>query len=280
MRLLLLKEVEIDPNDRVFRHPRILALVVWLAFFAAISALFFKAYTDPRWKPGYIFGSFFMLFLLLSLQYVGARFHPSNWLVRMTGAGIYVQYRSYLNYRMPAEDPSVLFLSFDEIASARLVKERVTTPDPMHPGAATTQFLRYIELELTGDAAPVAAALGKERSEPAPVKKRWYGSTSTLYQDYPVKIDTPPYLRIHWDVAPGAKKFLEALRPYTQITDTVSLKQDFTHLQSLTPEDQKKQLRDLAQRGDTIAASYLARKLYGGTLADAVKTVDTLRREA
>ena len=280
MALLRLKEVEIGPNDRVYRHARIRALAVWLAFFAAIAALFFKAYTDSRWKPGYIFGSFFLLFLLLSLQYVAARFHPSNWLVRMTGFGIYVQYRSYLNYRLSADDPSVLFLAFDEIASARRVKERVTTPDPMHPGASATQFLRYVELELTGEAAPLLTALGDERGEPASIRKRWYGSSSTFYQDYQVAINTPPYVRIHWDVVPSAKKFLEALRPYTSITDTVSLKQDFTHLQSLSPEDQKKQLRELAQRGDTITASYLARKLYGGSLADAIKMVDGLRREA
>lgn len=281
MDLLRLQDVQIDPRDRVFRHARIRALIVWLAFFAAISTLFFKAYTDPKWKPGYLSGSFFLLFLLFSLRFVTARFHPSNWLVRMSGAGLYVQYRSYLNYNLPADEPSVVFLSFGEITSARLIKERVEKPDPAKPGATQTQYLRYVELELSGETAALVTAVSTERGEKAPMQKRWWGgSSATLYQDYPVAIDTPPYMRIRWDVVPGAKKFLEALRPYAPITETISLAQDFTRLQSLGPEEQKKQLRELAQRGDTITASYLARKLYGGSLADAVKMVDGLKREA
>src|SRR5690242_2066751 len=134
MRLLRLQDVEIGSNDRVFRHARLRALIVWLAGLAATTALFFKAYVG-KWPLGYLFGSFLLLFVLLTRRFVTARFHPSNWLVRMNDIGIYIQYRSYLNYEFPAEDPSVTFLSFGEIASARLVKERVTTPDPAKPGA-------------------------------------------------------------------------------------------------------------------------------------------------
>jgi len=138
MRLLRLQDVEIGLNDRVFRHARLQALIVWLAGFAAATALFFHAYTG-KWPPGYIFGSFLLLVVLLTLRMVTARFHSSNWLVRMNETGIYVQYRSYLNYQLPTDDPSVVFLSFGEIASARLVKERVETPDPAKPGATQTQ---------------------------------------------------------------------------------------------------------------------------------------------
>ena len=38
MRLLRLKDVEIGPRDRVFRHSRVRALIVWLAGFAATAA--------------------------------------------------------------------------------------------------------------------------------------------------------------------------------------------------------------------------------------------------
>jgi hypothetical protein len=277
MRLLRLQDVEIGSNDRVFRHAQLRALIVWLAGLAATTALFFKAYVG-KWPPGYLFGSFLLLFVLLTRRFVTARFHPSNWLVRMNDIGIYIQYRSYLNYEFPAEDPSVTFLSFGEIASARLVKERVTTPDPAKPGATQTQFLRYIDLELSGDTAPLANALQAERGEQAPLKKRWYGGTSsTLYRDYPVTMTAPNMLRIHWDVVPGAHKFLDALRPYTVIADTVSLKHDFTQLKSLSREDQQKQLRELVVRGQNITATYAARKLYGCSLGEAKQMVDSLR---
>jgi hypothetical protein len=275
MRLLRLQDVETGPNDPVFRHARLRALIVWLAGFAATAALFFKAFTQ-KWPPGYIFGPFLLLFLLLTLRFVTARFHPSNWLVRMNEMGIYVQYRSYLNYQLPDDAPSVVFLSFDEVASARLIKERVETPDPAKPGAMQTQYLRHVELELPGNTAPLAEALSAERGEQAPVVKRWYGSSSTLYRDYPVRMIAPKFVRIHWDVVPGAHKFLDALRPYTVIADPVSLTQDFTRLKSLSCDDQQKQLRELAARGEVITATYAARQLYGGSLAEAKQMVDSL----
>src|ERR1700722_9840620 len=273
MRLLRLQDVEIAPRDRVFRHSRMRALIDWLAGFAATAALFFNAYTR-KWPPGYLFGSFLLLFVLLTLRMVTARFHPSNWLVRMNETGIYVQYRSYLNYQLPADDPSVVFFSPGEIASARLVKERVETPDPAKPGATQTQYLRYIEIELSGDTALLADALNAERGEQAPLEKRWYGTSSTLYRDYPVTMTAPMFLRIRWDVVPGAHKFLDALRPYMVIADPVSLTQDFTHLKSLNREDQQKQLRELAARGQTITAIYAASKLYGCSLGEAKKLVE------
>ncbi len=275
MRLLRLQDVETGSSDRVFRHARLRALIVWLAGFAATTALFYKAFTT-KWPPGYIFGSFLLLFVLVTLRMVTARFHPSNWLVRMNESGFYLQYRSYLNYELPADVPSVFFFSFGEIASARLVKERLETPDPAKPGGSQTQYLRYVELELSGDTASLADALQAERGEQAPVEKRWYGSSSTFFRDYPVTLTAPNFLRIHWDVVPGAHKFLDALRPYTVIADTVSLSQDFTHLQSLSREDQQKRLRELAVRGQKITAVYAAQRLYGCSLGEAKQMVDSL----
>lgn len=275
MRLLRLRDVEIGPNDRIFRHARLRALVVWLAGFAAATGFFLHAYT-AKWPPGYFFGPFLLLFLLLTLRMVTARFHPSNWLVRMNETGIYVQYRSYLNYQLPAEDPSVVFLSFGEIAAGRLIKERVETPDAAKPGATQTQYLRYVELELSGNPAPLADALQAELGEQAPPEKRWYGTSSTLYRDYPVTMSAAASVRIHWDVVPGAQKFLDALRPYTVIGDPVSLKQDFTHLKSLSREDQQKQLRELVARGQNLTATSAARKLYGCSLEEAKQMVDSL----
>lgn len=277
MRLLRLQDVEIGPRDRVFRHSRLRALIVWLAGFGATSAFFYHAYV-AKWPPGYFFGSFLVLFLLATLRMVTARFHPSNWLVRMNETGIYVQFRSYLNYDLPAEDASIVFVSLEEIASARKVKERVETPDFAKPGVTQTQYLRYVELELSGDSTPLADALQVELGERPPMKRRWYGGrSSTLYRDYPVTMSAPTLFRIHWDVVPGAQKFLDALRPYTVIADPVSLTQEFTHLKSLSREEQQKQLRELVARGQTITAVYAARTLYACSLGEAKAMVDSLR---
>lgn len=277
MRLLRLQDVEIGRNDQVFRHPRLLASIIWLGGLAAVVAMLFNAYTG-KFKPGYIFGPGLALFLLLTLRFVTARFHPSNWLVRSNETGLYVQYRSYLNYELPPDDFSVLFLSYGEIASARLVRERVTAPDPSQQHGNETQYLHYVELEIPGHTDNVISALGSEQSESAPMKKRWYGgSSSTLYRDYPVSMNTPPFLRIHWNVLPGAKDFLETLRPYTVIADPIHLTEDFTHLQSLNREEQQEKLRDLVRRGQVINAVYIARQLYGCGLAEAKQMIDALQ---
>ena len=146
----------------------------------------------------------------------------------------------------------------------------------MKPGATQTQYLRYVELELSANTAPLADALNAERGERAPTKKHWYGTSSTLYRDYPVAMSAPAFVRIRWNVVPRAHNFLEALRPYTIIADTVSLTQDFTHLKLLKCEDQHKRLRELAARGDVITATYAARQLYGGSLGEAKQMVDSL----
>jgi hypothetical protein len=275
MRLLRLQDVEVRPGDRVFRHARVRALMVWLAAFTAATAMLFYALTGA-WKPGYIFGPFLLLFVLFTVGYVTARFHPSNWLVRMNDTGLYIQYRSYLNYELPADAPSVVFLSFGEIASAHLLKERVEVPDSQKPGVTETQYLRYVELELPGNTAGLVNALRAERSERLPMLKRWYGRSSTLYRDYPVTLAAPPFLRIRWDVVPGAKVFLEALRPYAVISDPVSMMQDFAHLQALSREAQQEQLRELAARGQIVNAIYAARKLYGCSLEEAKEMVQVL----
>ena len=277
MRLLRLQDVEIGPNDHVFRHSRILGLILWLVEIAGMLASFYYAYT-AKFVIGYFFGVLLLLFVLGTKGYVTARFHPSNWLVRMNETGFYVQYRSYLNYELPPDDPSVVFFSFGEIASAHLLKERVEVPDPAKPGQTNTQFLRYVELEIPGNTVPLVSALSNELGESAPMKKHWYGgSSSTLYQDFPVTMTAPPFLRIRWNVVPGAKAFLEALRPYAVISETVSLTHDFAHIQSLSRDAQQEQLRELAARGQTVNAIYTARRLYGCSLEEAKEMVDGLR---
>src|SRR5205814_2918365 len=274
MRLLRLAEVETGPNERVYCYSRSRAILLAMALLGAAAWLVFHAITTG-WKLGYYIAAVLVLFLELMRRFFTARFRPTNWLVRMNDEGIFIQFRSYLNYHLPAEDLTVVFLSLSEIRSARLIRERVTTPDPQGHGT-TTQFLRFVELELAGDVAPLAKALEAEITEKAPMQKHWYGRSSTLYQDHPVRMQSPPFLQLRWQVVPRTQKFLQALRPYTTIPDPVSISQDFTHPESLSREEQRHRLRDLAQRGETIAAIYLARKLHGCGLAEAKDMVEGL----
>lgn len=153
MRVLRASEVEIGRNDLLFRHARWTALIIWSAAFCGDAAMFYYAAIGV-WKPGYIFGPALLLFLLLFRPFVIARFYPSNWLVRANQSGLFVQYRSYLNYQLPAEDASVVFIAYDEIESARLVRERVRKPDANSESGIQTQLRRFVELELAGETTP------------------------------------------------------------------------------------------------------------------------------
>jgi hypothetical protein len=179
---------------------------------------------------------------------------------------------------LPPEDLTVVFLSYGEIRSARLLRERAQVSDA--EGNPTTQIRRYGELEVAGDTSELVKALRTEMTEKAPVIKRWYGSSSTLYEDHPVRMESPPLLQVRWQAVPRVQKFLEALRPYTSIAEPVQIAQDFLHLDSLSPDEQRKRLRELAEKGEIISAVYLAQKLYGCGLAEAREKIEKLRQEA
>lgn len=271
MRLSRLADVETSPRDRVFTYSRVNALLIAFVAVAAAGVLLFRA-VSLRWNAGFYIAGVILLFLLFTKRFITARFRPSNWLVRMNDAGLYIQFRSYLNYHLPPGDQTIVFISFQEIRSARLIRERARVADSQ--GHNATQFRRYVEFELAGNTDGLGKALQAEVSEKAPKEKHWYGSSSTLYEDHPVRMQSPPFLQLRWQVAPGTRKFLDALRPYATIADTVSISQDFTNLQGLSRAEQEQRLRELHQRGETIAAIYMARKLYGYSMQEAQTIVE------
>src|ERR1700758_4399919 len=77
----------------------------------------------------------------------------------------------------PPDDPTVVFLAYSEIRSARGVREHVTKPDMN--GRSTTEIQHWVELELATDTAALVDAPGTERGRPAAMEKRWYGNSST-----------------------------------------------------------------------------------------------------
>jgi hypothetical protein len=272
MRLMREVEVPTTRRDRVFRASRLYAVLFVLVCLGAAAAMI--AFHWPQRRLAYYISAAILLLLLLMHRFVTARFHPSNWLVRVGDEGLFIHFRSYLNDHLSAEDPTVVFLSHQEIRSARLVRERLHTLDS--EGAKTVQTRRLVEFELAIDPAPLAEALAIECARPGAWEKRWYGRSATLYQDYPVLMQSPPFLRITWQVVPRASTFLDCLRSHVEIAPPVTVSEDFVNLQGLTREQQEQRLRDLNQRGHTIDAVYMARRLYGLDLTQASKFVKEL----
>ncbi len=269
MQLMRAAEVPQTERDLVFRASRLHAVLTVLACLG--FCVWFILHTWPHPKIAYVVSGVILLVLLLMHRFVTCRFHPSNWLLRAGDEGLFIHFRSYLNDHLNPDDPTVVFLAYSEIRSARLVREHVTKPDMN--GRSTTEFQRWVEFELATDPVALVDALGTERGRPAATEKRWYGTTSTLYLDYPVQIQTPPFLRVRWQVVPRAAVLLKALRPRVEIAPEVKVPEDFSALQNLPAAEQEKRLRELNQRGHTIAAVYLARRLYGCNLTEATNLV-------
>lgn len=273
MQLMRAAEVPQTERDLVFRASRWHAVVTVLACLG--FCVWFILYTWPHPKIAYIVSGVIVFVLLLMHQLVTARFHPLNWLVRAGDEGLFIHIRSYLNdENLSPEDPTVVFLPYSEIRSARRVREWVTVPEMN--GRNASQLQHWVELELATDFAALSDALSTERGRPAIAVKRWYGTSSSLYLDYPVQIKTPPFLRIRWQVVPRAAVLLNALRTRVEIAPDVKVSENFSALQNLSPAEQQKRLRELNQRGETIAATYLATRLYGCSLTEATDFVKGL----
>ncbi len=249
------------------------AILFVVIFVGGCGAIVFYHWPGPR--ACYYVSAAILFCLWLGRRFVVNRFHPSNWLVRASDDGLYLHFRSYLNDELPTEDPTVMFLGYSEMRSARRVREWVTTRDM--GGRSQTEIHRYVELELTGDAKPVLDALSDEQSRPPVMMRHWYGSSGTLVRDYPVLMEHPPFLRIRWQVVPRASRLLDRLRAHVEIAQPIKLSSDFTSLGGLPRLEQDKRIRQLDRRGDTIGAVYLAQRLRGLDLTGANEFVKGLR---
>jgi DNA-binding Lrp family transcriptional regulator len=267
-------EVSVISRDRLFRNSTARASLLVITILAVCVAL--VIFHWPRPRAAYYISGAILLGLLLMRRFILARFRPSNWLVKLTEDGVFLKFRSYLNYHLPAENLTVVFIPHQDIRSARLVRERSQTRDM--EGGTAERTRRLVELELGVDPGPLAAALAVERARQAPLEKNWYGITeSTLYAHYPVSMPNPPFLRVEWQIVPGASVFLDALSPKVTIAPLVVVSEDFAKLTGLTREQQESRLRELDERGQTIAAVYMARRLYAYDLTQATTFVKGLR---
>lgn len=273
IRLMRAMEVPETPRDLVFRASRFRAVLFVAICIAGCAAMILFRWPGPR--LAYYISAAILLLLLALHHFFDARFRPANWLVRVSDEGLCLHFRSYLNDHLSADDPTVAFVPFADICSARLVREHLKKRGT--DGNFESEFHRCIELELATDPAPLAAALATECARPAAWEKRWYGRSATLYRDYPVLMQSPPFVRIRWEVLPEASAFLEAIRPRVAIAPEVKILENFADLESLPREQQEKRLRDLDQRGDTLTAVYMARKLYALDLTEANSFVQRLR---
>jgi hypothetical protein len=277
MQLLRLAEVPLDQRDRVFCYSRLRAVIGAMILGGSAIGLLVLGRLKSVWLAYYV-SAVVLICLLIFQKLVTARFRPSTWLLRMTDDGLFIKFRSYLNYHFPEPDLTVVFLPYAEIRSVKLVKERQELPDrdDRYRSTTTTRTRRLLELELAGDSTQFAAALAKERARVFAKSAPGDDKPSTRYQHFPVQLTSPTLLRIEWGVVPGAQTILDALTRHTLVQPASEASKNYVNLEALSRKDQETRLLDLAESGDMIGAITMARKLYAYDLTQAKQIVEEL----
>ena len=255
MQLMRERDVPANDHDRVFRYSRFNATLAVALLLAGPVALFGTGVRHRTVLPQIIaIGAVGLV--LLAKRFLVARFRPSNWLVSTTESGVYVKFRSYLNYHFSADDVSVVFIPYREIATARVVRETIERPDVTTrlDGSRTNKYSSYqrrkvAELELTGDTRALAAALLEESARQGPREKRWYGSTTVRANHQPVMLEGASRIRIAWECVPGIQKFFSRLASKVKIEATASRDWSVEALQELDRPALERRIAELARAG-------------------------------
>jgi hypothetical protein len=280
MQLLRFSDVPMSSGDRVFRYSRLRAAAAVVAITSGSAGLILLGYQLRSGLAYYIAAVLFAGLLVLQ-TFVRARFRPTNWLMRANDAGLFIQFRSYLNYRFPQEHQTVALLHYGEIGSARVIRERQLIPDrdvsTPRTDAVTEQRRSVVEIELKGDLQSLTRAIDDELVRCFGSGRR-HDAASTRYRHAPVRMTSPTTLLLEWKVTPGPGVLCAILRAHGVATDVGENSVDYRQIATLSRADQERRLLELTETGATIAAVDLARRLYGYDLTRAKAFVEELRR--
>ena len=255
MQLLRERDVPAGDHDRVFRYSRFNATIAFALLLAGPVALFATGVRHRDLLPQ-VLAIVAAGLVLLARRFLVARFRPSNWLVRATESGVYVNFRSYLNYHFSRDDLTVAFVPYREITGARLVSETVEKLDlaPRIDGSRSNRVSSYqrrktAELELSCDTTALAAALLEESARPGPTEKRWYGSTSMRANHHPVMLEGRARLRIVWECVPRIGRFFAGLSSHVRVEASTTRNWSYEATRELDRPALEQRIAELARAG-------------------------------
>jgi len=282
MRLLPQSELPEVPIERVLRHsvlggfvmlvvlaaPGVLAVLFCRSIGASFAALpwFFWLVGGPMFLCGL---ALYLLVLSAARSSAMAGLLPTNWLLRVSAAGIGVQLRSYRNTHFRKDVSTVLWLDPGEVARARRVIESGWVKSSK---GKTLVRANWLELELQGvDCAPIEQRLAEERAEQGPEMRVMGIRTHTRFNEMPAYFVRPGVLRVQW----LGKGMLEALREQVEVAPDEKI-----DLEQALGTELEPRVKALCARGLKIAAYELLRNERGLSLVDAKRFVEDAERKA
>ncbi|MBI5433762.1 MAG: hypothetical protein HZA52_13100 [Planctomycetes bacterium] len=279
MRLLQPDQVASDAVERTFRHSPIGALVMSAFFTAPLIAIvwnwasFAHAASEVPWPAWLLLGPLALLAIAIewlclsaSREVVHTAFLPSNWLVKTTRDGLYLQLRSYQNHHFALDAPTIAYFAFDELAGVRLVKETYDAATRNDRGRTTR---KWIELAFAnGDTRELEAWLAAEAKRPAPETRTLGLRARTRFGHHPAVVPRAGVLYVE---ALGGG-MLAALAEHVRRAETTAVRLDADDQRPL-----EARIGELVARGDTFAAIALARAERELSLTDAHSLIERVR---
>jgi hypothetical protein len=279
MELLRSGEVRPEVGERMFRHGRLGPLCLLAALLApyvllglAHAQLLEIAAALPwfAWfllAPVVLVGKLlYALVLLSAAQVVRRSFLPTNWLLRVSPAGLVLHLRSFQNTHFPEDGPTVARFAWSEVARVREARDvtRYQKQDGVPPPT------RWLQIELAGvDTGRLEGLVRAERERRGPETKHFGITSRGRFGHVPVFVASPGVLRIDW-LGAGP---LRAFAPHAAVEERLEF--DLEHVPDLDAR-----LADLVRRGARLEAVQLARRQLGVSLIEARDLLDTLARKS
>ena len=276
MKFYKLSEVPIQNDDRVFKASPIGAGISFAVILAiAIAALLCGIHgVDGLNAPRIIFylvAATFGLFGLFAFHSFRASLKPSNWLLRCHRSGVIIHFRSFLNWRFPADDVQAVGFDYSVIARVRTVKERRNSPGLGGNTRTQTQQFTFLDLCLVNaDTTALEKQLQQEGNlEPQGIM---------ISRDYPVQVKPGGIVELRWNnISPSARKAIQHLGQHVKIAGADARQVDLTHQGNLPPGAEDGKILELAKGGDEMGALTLTKQTYGCSLSEAKDFVAKLR---
>ena len=257
--------VELPPlnpqNGKLFRNspvPELLASLACFGFVIGGGYALVQMWNDLPWPFWLVLGPIALisgpLMLLIACAMFGSfrsSLKPTNWYAFVDEEGVYLNLRSYKNAHFDENDKTIAHLTHAEIESVGKVNEKRVD---RFGDSDRIQNTKTIALTLTGDTAELAEACQAERSRKAPTTKRFGIESSTKHHAVTVFVPEPGDVRIQWNA-----DLFAALTAHTAVAPERNVDLD----DKLKDQDVEQRIRQLALRGERMAAVELASKELG-----------------
>jgi len=199
-----------------------------------------------------------------------ASLNATNWVLKTTAHGIYLQLRSYQNWKIADDENTAVYIEFDEIVRAR----RLTFDDRSGGSDGETRVLdRYLELELRhADTAELAEAVRVERMREGAESNFLGIKSKSKAIDLPVTVGAPDIVRVTWR---GRGMLSELAAQGVECSEPETLERGVPE-NDAELEDRILELLEVGRKIDAVA---LVRQRYGLSLTQARTFVEDFDRD-